>query len=539
MVVVCRTDSARIAPPPPSPEQVWLDRLDRDTAAVPVNGEAGMALLRRSFLTDQAYLLAPTEARRAAALAAIDADVRAGIDEHQSAEQDLMWRVGCAAAHANLNDAPGARRWLAEADAPATTAPTTNPMVSLGGGFTDAFRIETELLLGDRSLLDKSELGWLSYTSMVDELAWGGHPAEARLVVDRARAVATMHVKKPAEMQNPLDERGVVVQDLLTLGDRPAAFKAVAEIAGMTPDESHHRDIIDREIRSALEKIALDALRAGDHEDYLNSRRAAVETLARPPLWDLDRIPDWCRLCLRAGDREGFDAFADAMRREMKSGDSTGIMDVMERAELAGLCWRIGEKDQYKSLMAGLEANMPGVASRAGRGSDRDRQETAQEYFYLAAAYARAGDKPAVDRNVSRALAAGKLDDGNLGDGWNDVADGYADAGLLDDAMAADAKNPDIQYRSVAVLIARRLAAAGRVDEAWKLAGSLTPRYRVFAEYALAVEQTRAGRLDDLNARADAARTPQERALIDLAVSQTLAGKPYAGMLKVYRPNDD
>ena len=393
---------------------------------------------------------------------------------------------------------------------------------------------------GDRAPLDKSELGWLSYAALVDALASGGHPAEARLVVDRARALIADQLAKPrVEYQDPDFDQEMVVEHLLTLGDRPAALKAASEVVAMPPRGIHKRDSIDEIARSAFRKIATDALRAGDKADYLAARKAAVETLARPLEWQVGRIPDWCRVCLRADDREGFDVFANAMRDELKK--NTGpfsIMDVMEKTDLAALFWAAGEKDQYSTLIGGLEKDLGKAAGGDGSAAENFKKYEGEEYFLLAAAYARAGDKPAVDRNVALALKAARLDDGELSDRWNEIAFGYAEAGLLDDAVTAEAKVPDKAYRSVAVEIARRLATAGRIDDAWRLAWTLTPRDRAVADYQLAVDETGAGKTDDLAVRADAAPTPHERVLIEMAAARTLLGKQYSGLFKIYRPAD-
>jgi hypothetical protein len=208
------------------------------------------------------------------------------------------------------------------------------------------------------------------------------------------------------------------------------------------------------------------------------------------------------------------------------------------KSALARSYWAVGDRKRYRTLIDGLEAEIAKApAPAAGEPTLAQRMLTGN-YFLLAAARARAGDKTGADRDIQSALHYGKPDKGEPEDGWNEVADGYADAGLLDDAMAAEERDPTREYRTVEVQIARRLAAAGRVGEAWDLVAGMDLRNRVDAEYQLAVQQTLGGNTDGLSDRADAAGTPSEKALIDRAVARTLTGTPYGGMFKIYRPRD-
>jgi hypothetical protein len=101
----------------------------------------------------------------------------------------------------------------------------------------------------------------------------------------------------------------------------------------------------------------------------------------------------------------------------------------------------------------------------------------------------------------------------------------------------ADVK--DDLYGGVPMHIALRQSEAGRFDDAWRMALRVPMRRRIALEYQSAVRQVQARQLANVSARVDAAKSVYERALLELAVAQTLLGRPYQGNFRAFRLDDD
>jgi hypothetical protein len=109
----------------------------------------------------------------------------------------------------------------------------------------------------------------------------------------------------------------------------------------------------------------------------------------------------------------------------------------------------------------------------------------------------------------------------------------------FNDALAVATKVGNDPSGDLPKYLARRQAQAGKFDDAWKTLGPLPTRDRIAGEYDLIVRQVQAGQADTLPARIDAMPSPYERAVADIGVAATLLQRPFAGILRAYRPKED
>jgi hypothetical protein len=507
----------------------WLDRAESDIAALPADTPADFILAQPHELAIALYRTAPTDDRRGLALRLIDrvAEVEAG--KKKSAEQVRAAYVDAAMLHAQLDDLDGARRCLAAADKPSGALPSTDPIMPLADGFTQAFRAETMLLLGDRAAFERADLTPLGYAIIDRDLRGSGHPDEAKMVEDwAARKSKAQAQTQPAGFDDPGQDRVEAAKALATTGKWADAFKAAAAADVDLPVRKDEVVLRGYNTFNAFVAVGREARDAGSIDQYRLARTAAIDVLKKYPDGFFN-IMDLLDLCARARDKDGF-SDAEAQFR-LHNGKPS---DVRSLAQFGTLCARMGDIAGY--LTAVDEAEQ--VLSKPDRDESATAEQRAIGFLYVAGARARAGDIAGVARDVDASKRTAKLDGGYLDDGWENVCDGYADAGLFDQAVAAMADMKDDRYGGIPIYIALRQAEAGRFDDAWLMALRVPMRRRIELEYQLAVRQVQAGQLANVSARVDAAKSAHERAVLDLAIAQALLGRPYQGNFRRLRPFD-
>jgi hypothetical protein len=248
------------------------------------------------------------------------------------------------------------------------------------------------------------------------------------------------------------------------------------------------------------------------------------------------------KLCVRAGDRAGFDAVVREWESELEplaSQEAARQLDYVEQtAHIAFESAAIGDLGRYQTSVDRAEKVLAGVRIDSETAKSSFEQKPAG-FLWIAAARARAGDSAGVARDEAASKKAGPLDPEQWDYPWSNVVEGYADAGRFDEALAAAPRARDDNYKGLPTYVARRQAQAGRFAEAWKTLAALPARARLRGEYDLIVRQVRATQTDGLAARIDAIGLPSERALADIAVGATLLNRPFVGMLRAYAPKED
>ena len=529
--------TAAAAPPSAAP---WFDRAERDIAALPAETPKDLAVLQPSDLAAWLFRTAPTEGRRQLAIRLTLRAADQYLKHPLSAEQEVATRVTTAAVLASFGDAGDARRWLAAADAPPTTSPTTDPFVRT---FVDPtgqpWRLEAQLLLGQPMPAVMPNLGGIGYLMLVRTLADDGRPDLARQVIDRQRTLlnaraATQPATDTAAAADAASSRSEMAHELADTGDFAAALKEAATI-GTGPQ-------INWTVR-AYGEIAQAAHHAGRTDVCRSACGEVVKLLPQPGVYDLSAAEEVAGLLLRSGDRAAAIAAADVVRHHLDQARPPALPTdgLSTRMRLAQFYVEAGDRADYRSLVERAEADLSAVAKLPDRQTDSDLNQRATDYFDVAAAHARAGGVASANIDVAAALRCGKPGDLTLDDGWSDLADAYADAGEFDLAVAALNRRPPHEFDDAVRHVARRMALAGRSDQAWRLATAATvdAHSRMEAEYQLTVIAVAARQADAVAARLPGLPTANERALVELAVGQALMGKAYDGFFAAFRPREE
>jgi hypothetical protein len=522
--------------------EVWLDRAQTEIAALPDDPPRGMVFAHPGAVALDLYLTVPTEQRRLLALQLVDRELQSKLAKKKSAEETEMLHADSAMDHALLGDAEGARQQLAVAHAQSGGQPTTDPAVRLlvQIHYPDQVEGEADLLLGDRPSFLRLGLPLSAASLIGDDLLATGHPAEAQSALDYVTDPANSShagLYDPAQIRDP-------VRRLVAEKKWADALAIVDKSVPMNEGDPHVR-LSGYHAIEAYAIIADAALDVGATDTYRLAVKAATALLrAHPKELSLDD-EGLLRVCVRVGDRTAFDVAATIGRQEIeaerKSRDHYSASDVWPLAKLARWYAAIGDMANYQTAVDECERDLglPIAAAASADEKARDERSRAGEYLLVGAARARAGDSAGEHRDTELSIETVKLTDDQWDEGWSTVIHAYADAGLFDRAVAALVRARDDDYGLFPAYIARREAAAGKWDEAWKLAASVPNLERIRLDYVLAVGEVKAGKESELLGRVDALKTPQERAMVDLATAQALLGREYFGQCRTFRTRDD
>jgi hypothetical protein len=536
--------------PDPAAAAVWLDRAQHDLESLPAEAPKGQPEFDAISMAVYLYQAGPTDARRDLVIRLLDGKTAAYVGKKESAEQVRFAYLLAAKTHAEVDDSAGARKMLAAAAAPSGAAPTTNPMVQFGSSMMESgLRAETDLLIGDKPAFEKLALTYDRAAFVADELRSIGHPDEAKIADDWYRS----HITDKAENQfgfKPSSGLNRVAAATALASEKKYTEALAAAAAADTDLPKSDGDVsmpgcYGFQADVAIAKVASEA---GDTANFRMAVKAAIGLLdanQQKGYFDPDTL---LRVCLHAKDHDGFTDAAAAMRA-MITAQRANVPSwhtyPAEQAHLLGKlaldCFVAGDNAGYQWAVDTAEHDLALPDPQNASSSERETNERCRrrDYLTLATARARAGDTTGADRDTAAALKSKPPGyDYDIEEGWSDIARVYADAGQFDQAIAA-ASHVDDTYGNLAAHIARREADGGKFDDAWKLIARVPPGDRVRSEYAMAVREVQAGRESAMADRVKSLSTPQEKAMVELAVGQTLVGKEFFGDLRAYRPKDE
>jgi hypothetical protein len=245
---------------------------------------------------------------------------------------------------------------------------------------------------------------------------------------------------------------------------------------------------------------------------------------------------------------------ADGSHREILAGLRRTAMELHDRdnfLRLAPLAEKAAEREgAHTSFWANhaldaaafdQKAMFKDAIERAAAAAPAEKhaKDRAEGELYIAAAYARAGDRAAALRWVRRSRETLLQDDYGLSEAFNQFCHATIDVGLpklaVEDAKAAFKDVHDVSY--VRASAAVRLADDRKFDDAWKTACDVQnyPIYRLRTLCGVAQRQVAAGQAEQALRQIAALDNPHERAAILLSVALRLLGMDRAGDLKVLR----
>ena len=543
VVLNARTALADLPPIDPAAAP-WLARAETDIAGLSPNVPEGLEMLAPDALAVELYATAPTEARRKLAGQIIDRSVEYRVALHKSAEWE--WTQGAylvgAVYHARIGNFDDARRLLLAANREPTTSPTTQPYAELARSGLRMAEAETDLLLGDRAGFEKVKVDWLGYSGMMHELSACGHADLAELVArwwENHPEVDPKWPTTPAELQSPGDDRVEAVRRLTHPGTLADAMKAAESLVTDPPKNKDASSYYHAAVE-AYSAIAQESVNAHDVISFRLCRAAVVELLQKHPEQSTSTwIDGLLQLCVLAGDREGFRILAPPIHAKLirEPWDPSNIELLTQIAQGYAA---FGDVADYQSVVKEAERFLSVPQDDASATDDqkaRSAQTRALGYLQLAAARARMSDPAGVERDKKASMETAKLDADTWDEGWWWVVRGYADAGLFGRATGGLAEFHNDEFGLLASYIARHEAAARRYNDALKLVANVPLRQRIGTEYQMVVCEVRAGNVSDVAARPDSMKTPYERAMLELAIGQTLIGKEYFGQFRSWMPD--
>jgi hypothetical protein len=550
LFLTCMFAGSRALADPAADAAIWLDRAQRDIASLPAQTPKEFSLLNPDELATQLYLTAPTDQRRALAIARLDAHVKDYLEQKEYPEQKGMSYTFCAMEHAKLGDFEGARRYLALAGQPPVTVPSTNPLGMFMDGFVDQSRAEADLLLGDTPAFERLKLSALVATNIANDLRSIGKLTEADIADHAARRAAKAEAQAHAGSQKKSEfdgrNRADAADALAMAGDFDGAMKIAATADDGPPDKDGFKMPAGYYTFSAYVNIARYAQRAKDPDHFRSAATAAIAILHKIPN-DVDdtSLAELVEYCAASRDAALFAPVAQIHLSYLEHDRSyrDNLEKVYSLATLARDFAAMGNKPASVSAADAAEKILTARADTSHLSDDekRDRpRKVAMGYLWVAAARARARDLAGVDRDVEASRKVTDLEPNSWDEPWDRVIHSYIDAGLLDNAVSAlSLSRADEEYGPLHVTVGWALAKAGRFDEAWKLSAKTATGGRIMLEYRLTVAEVGAHREKQVAARVNGLPSAYEKAMVELAIAQAMTDQTYRGDFRVFRARDE
>ena len=532
--------AARALAAGPTATESWLERAGREIAACPAETPDGLLMAQPQDLAIAQYRLAPSGPRRVLAAQLIDRAIRGEVDKKKSAEQVRAACIAGAYDHACLGDAEGAHVWLAAAKRSNGAAPSTDPFVRFAtAGMSGYLEAAIYLRLGEDVDFYKLGFGSGELEFAVKDLEADGLKDQAlrarewvqKLSAREAAAAATRPVEPDPFPILPVQQQVHAVENLVRSGKLAEAAQAAAAIDPSNEDNAYF-------VLDAYQAVARGDVEAGQLGAFGTIRDTMLAIAPKCPSNRDGNLDELLKLCIRAKDTTGFAAVAKVRRKLLEAGAADETNSLLDHArslsQLAAEYATIGDQENY--LATAHQATKILLATEAV--SESQVKERAEDFLWLAAARACAGDAGGVAEDETASQRAGTLGPNDWDILWWRVVNGFADGGHFTEALAAAGKTRADPEKSILLKIARRQAEAGKFDEAWETLRTVPTRNRLRGLYPLVVQQVRAGRMDDLAAHIDALPTANERALGDIAAAATLQGHPFAGNLRTFDPKN-
>jgi hypothetical protein len=537
IIVAILPTIAAAEPPATRPDgaqvQKWLDRAEHELAPMPADAPREGLLPAPEELATVIYHLSPSGDRRMLAERFVNAGLKSDLAKEQSAEQVSGAYLGAALEFAMLDDPPAARRMLAAADKPTGLPPTTNPVTQFMASQSNWITGQIELLLHDTAAFDKLNLTAEDAGMTADLLRYFGFDSPADYAATRRKKLLkdeAAKTGKPVPGPGTADIRECIQRDDLAGAARMA--KQVAE------NENGYT------ARSAYFLVAQGCVDDGDLPGYYQARDAilAIDGKTNPSV-DYE-LPPLLHLCTRVNDQAGFTQVADLWKSQFQH-EATGRADSQldysrNRARLATEYAAMNDIADYQSAVSEAQKILDAIQIRPGsRHASEINGDRASAYLLIAAARARAGDVSGVASDKSASLKSATLDSPDWELAYGAVAERFADAGLFDDALAALADAGPDKYGITLRYITHRMLRAGKIDKAWQAVAAVPGPRNAGGVCDAIVQETLAGRSAELAGRIDALPSPLERATADFEVAATLSGRPYQGLLGIFKASED
>jgi hypothetical protein len=485
--------TAAAAASPAELAEPWVVRADRDLPRV-IETESTEFPQRKYDLSAAAYDASPTDARRTAVVKKIRDSAAIRVSRAASRQTRAAELIYAAAALAEVDDLDGARQLLADSDA-STTLPADR--LDRRGETTPFARAYVLVRLGEADRI--TDLPGDTYdTVYVAKFCDAGREEMAgtlRSLVEQAVAAATE--VSPNARTFYLARAGFWSDALAVAETASSESRAVAlksEIAEWAFLAGNHEALRECEI-----DLLARAQQVRNPDDYRNTARYLSGFAAA--FGDREMVD---RLCALVETNQAPDAaYQDADRLASAYAAVHNTPKFLEQVARA------------RSAMVKLDTD-PKADLNTRRGERAD----------VAASYARAGDRAAVDA-LLKAMPEPGTDSNSLS-----IAVlrrrpelQFIDGGFYDDALAMAAQDDPKETEPVYSAAARGLAAAGRFDDARKAAAHLINPHKLEALYAIAKAQARSGQTDGLAAWIDALPSPIDRVVLNLAVANAITGR--------------
>jgi hypothetical protein len=538
----------------PATAQLWLDRAQREIAALPVGDTSpDVVLVQPQLLSMYLYRMAPSNPRQALAIHLIDQDLQIEVDKKTSVVQVQAAYVGAAQLHAEVDDLDGARRLLALSKDP-VDAPVADPSVQaiINAGINQ-YQADIALRLGNDAGFEQIDLPAIPAMFVAKNFRWEGLNALADKADDWAIKKYLAASTQPAAPADPKmvplpffgDTGPELVVDAIQAEVDTGNFAAASQMAAKAEDNLPSTSLFSEGYLrcQAYRVIARAAVKAGDLAQYADARDAFIAVATKYPGDRQSEFQNFLGISIRADDKTGFAAIASLWKSAITDKASSPTLRLeyaQETSQIAGLYGEFGDRDNCQSLIDEAEKVLATAMQQPNPDTaTHDAGRIAEDYLWIAAARARVGDTTGVATDEAASIKAARVDPMLLEDARLNIVWAYADTGHFEQALAEAAKDTADDSKFLLRDISRRQSNAGKFDDAWQTIAPMPMRTRMLAEYYIIVEQTRTGQTTGLAERIDAMPNPNERALANLAAAGALMGNPYAGALRMYKPTEE